>query len=269
MKDTTWKNGDFCWVDLMTTDLPKAKEFYSKILNWTYEEVNTPNGPYIFSNISEGNVGGLGLLPEEMQKQGIPSYWSTYVKVENADASVAKAKELGGKVQMEAFDVMDIGRMAVISSPSGATLCVWEAKNKEVDTPRTSGHHHGMYGWVELNTHNLDADGKFYCDLFDWTPKTSQMEGGPNYTEFKSKDADYPVAGMIEIQKEWGEMPSCWTLYFSVNNIDDAVKEIEANGGSICMKPFEVKNVGRMGVAQDPTGATFCFAQWDFSSKNC
>jgi predicted enzyme related to lactoylglutathione lyase len=165
MENMTWKTGEFCWIDTMTSDLPKAKEFYNKVFGWQYDETPTPNGPYVFSKIEKGEVGGLSELSEEMKKQNIPSFWEAYVKVEDTDAIVAKAKELGGKVMAEPFDVMEYGRMAVLASPSGAAFCLWQSKDTK-EAPRTSGMEHGMYGWIELNTNNVDADGAFYCNLF-------------------------------------------------------------------------------------------------------
>ncbi|MGB0454749.1 MAG: VOC family protein [Bacteriovoracaceae bacterium] len=265
MHEKIWKTGDFSWIDLMTTDLEKAKTFYSEIFGWSYESMDTPNGPYHFSKITEGNVGGLAALSEEQQKQGIPSYWNTYVQVESADDITTKAKELGGTVLAEPFDVMDAGRMAVLSSPTGAAFSVWQHKGDEA--PRTSGMLPGMFGWVELCTNNVDQDGQFYCNLFDWKPGTTDMPSGHQYTSFKA-NGTYPVAGMMANQKEWGEMPSAWSVYFTVTNIVETVSKVIDNGGKIIMDVFEVPKVGKMSVLQDPTGAFFCLAEWDFSEMS-
>ena len=81
MKDLKWTTGDFCWVDLMTTDTGKAKQFYTEIFNWNYDQVDTPDGPYIFSKIAEGAVGGMGELSAAMKDQNIPPMWTAYVMV--------------------------------------------------------------------------------------------------------------------------------------------------------------------------------------------
>jgi uncharacterized protein len=46
-----------------------------------------------------------------------------YFAVTGADATVAKAAELGGSVLAEPFDT-PVGRMAVISDPQGATFSI-------------------------------------------------------------------------------------------------------------------------------------------------
>jgi predicted enzyme related to lactoylglutathione lyase len=54
--------------------------------------------------------------------KSIPSLWVPYVAVEDADATVAKAKELGGSTILEPMDVPDVGRLAVLRDAQGATF---------------------------------------------------------------------------------------------------------------------------------------------------
>ena len=72
MQKLNWKQGEFCWVDVMTTDQSKTKDFYKSLFNWTYEEVSTPDGPYVVTKIPEGSVGGIGDLPKAFQEQKVP-----------------------------------------------------------------------------------------------------------------------------------------------------------------------------------------------------
>ena len=160
--------------------------------------------------------------------------------------------------------------MAGIAGPSGATLSIWETLKKDQETPRTFGMHHGMYGWVELATNMVDQDGQFFCNLFNWTPKTTDMPTGHTYTEFRTENSKFPAGGMMAIQKEWGDMPAHWSIYFSVNKMDETVSKITASGGKILVPPFEVPNVGTMAVAQDPTGASFSLSEWNLpESTDC
>ena len=67
------------------------------------------------------------MRPEE-QQGGAPAHWNLYVTVANVDESVKRAEALGAKVLAPPFDVMDVGRMAVIQDPQGAFFMVWEAR---------------------------------------------------------------------------------------------------------------------------------------------
>ena len=119
--------GSFCWIELATTDGPGAKKFYWELFGW--EAQDNPVGPdmvYTMLRLNGKDVGALFQKGETMKD--MPTYWASYISVANADEIVARAKSLGGTIMKEAFDVMDVGRMAVITDPTGATFCIWEPK---------------------------------------------------------------------------------------------------------------------------------------------
>ena len=47
----------FCHVELNTTDVAKAKTFYSKLFDWKLEEM--PGGDYTMIRVGEGTGGGM------------------------------------------------------------------------------------------------------------------------------------------------------------------------------------------------------------------
>ena len=59
----------------------------------------------------------------------MPTVWTSYVTVDRADAAVARAAELGGKILMPAMDALAAGRMAMISGPTGEVFGVWQDGN--------------------------------------------------------------------------------------------------------------------------------------------
>ena len=67
----------------------------------------------------------------------LPSYWFNYITVASADETAAKAKEAGGNVHMEPFDVMESGRMTVIMDPTGAAFGLWEP-NQHIGASRVN-----------------------------------------------------------------------------------------------------------------------------------
>ena len=126
---TSQRPGSFCWIELNTSDSAAAKKFYSDLFGWEAED--TPAGPdmvYTMLRINGLEVGAMCNLQPDQKAMGIPPHWMSYVAVESADDAAAKAASLGGTVMAGAFDVMDVGRMAVLQDPQGATFCVWQAK---------------------------------------------------------------------------------------------------------------------------------------------
>ncbi len=115
-----------CWVDTNQPDPEAAVRFYGGLFGWEFENVmpEGAGGSYHIGRIRGGDVAAVGSLPE-----GAPSTatWNTYIWVDSADEAAAKARAAGGTA-MEPFDVMDAGRMAVVTDPEGATFCVWQAK---------------------------------------------------------------------------------------------------------------------------------------------
>jgi len=121
--------GDFCWMELATTDHAAAKKFYSELFPWSFTEF--PIGPdelYTMFKVDGRDVGAAYTLRAEQQKQGIPAHWNLYVAVENAEAAVSRALELGAKLLASPLDVFDAGRMDVLEDPTGAAFSVWQAK---------------------------------------------------------------------------------------------------------------------------------------------
>ena len=108
--------GSFCWIELATTDGPGAKKFYSELFGW--EANDNPIGPdmvYTMLRLDGKDVGALYQKGEMMKN--VPTHWASYINVTSADETAAKAKALGGTVVQEPFDVMEVGRMAVIADP--------------------------------------------------------------------------------------------------------------------------------------------------------
>src|SRR5688572_21522791 len=81
-------------------------------------------GRYFMARLRGRDVAAVGSQPGEMPPQSV---WNTYIWVDSAEETAAKAKDAGGSVLMEPFDVLDAGRMAVLADSEGAAFCVWQA----------------------------------------------------------------------------------------------------------------------------------------------
>src|SRR5262249_9657369 len=126
---TTHAPGTFSWPELSTSDPNAAKKFYTTLFGWQFKDNDMgPAGVYTIFTREGKDCASVYKMNANQTQTGMPPYWGTYITVESADQAVAKAKSLGGTVLQEPFDVMDFGRMAVITDPQGATFCVWQAK---------------------------------------------------------------------------------------------------------------------------------------------
>lgn len=111
---------------------------------------------------------------------------------------------------------------------------------------------HGQFCWNELGTTNLEAAQKFYVELLGWEIKES-TGAGMVYNEIVV--AGQHVGGLYQMGAEYGNMPSHWTAYVAVDDVDAAAKRVEELGGKICVPPTDIPNTGRFCMITDPTGA--------------
>src|SRR5947208_13066088 len=159
---TSHEPGTPSWVDLGSPDTQGAAAFYHGLLGWEAEMDPRPEaGGYGLFTLRGKRVAGLG---PQMNPQ-MPPYWSVYVTVADADATLQQAKDAGGTVVAGPMDVFDAGRMGVIQDPVGSFISVWQP-DQHIGASLVN--EHGTFAWNELATTDLEAARSFYTALFGW-----------------------------------------------------------------------------------------------------
>lgn len=116
----------FSWNELMSRDIDSAQAFYASVFGWEYETQQMPDGPYhVISGGDSGGLGGLMAMPAEVPEM-VPNHWGVYFTVENLDASVAKAQELGGQVVVAPMDIPGVGRMSTVHDCCNASFTMMQ-----------------------------------------------------------------------------------------------------------------------------------------------
>jgi predicted enzyme related to lactoylglutathione lyase len=125
--------GALVWNELMTRDYEGSKAFYASVFGYTYEEVGEGFTYSTLKRASDGEVvGGLGAFDASTPADDA-SNWAAYFMVEDCDASVAKAVELGASVARAPFDT-PFGRMATVTGPQGEKFSLVEPPPMQGDT---------------------------------------------------------------------------------------------------------------------------------------
>ncbi len=114
------KHGIISWSELMTNDLTAAKNFYSQLFGWKFEQACTSEMDYTIVKSNEREIAGMMALPPEDAKA--PPNWGTYVTVDDVDAVASKAEELGAKIVVPPQDIPQVGRFCVLQDPQGAFI---------------------------------------------------------------------------------------------------------------------------------------------------
>jgi len=245
------KPGSFCWIELGTTDNDAAKNFYTQLFDWEYQDHPMgPDGVYTMLLLDGKDVGGLYKLTADMLSAGVPPHWMSYVATENADETTEKAKAAGATVMNGPFDVSTLGRMAVIKDPTGAVFSIWQAKDNKGTA--VSGVPNAPV-WNELGTNDTQKAGEFYSNVFGWT---KQMFPGPmEYTVFNNDGKG--IGGMYQITPEMGPIPPNWLVYFAADDCDAKVQKATELGASVIRPAEDIPGVGRFAILADPQGAAF------------
>lgn len=120
------KHGQICWQELSTKNLSAATEFYNGLFSWTLEQSKTTEMVYKEIHFGDKAVGGMMEINDCWGEnwQEIPSNWMTYVAVDDVNATVEKIKENGGGIRVEPFDAPNVGRISVVTDPSGIAFSI-------------------------------------------------------------------------------------------------------------------------------------------------
>jgi predicted enzyme related to lactoylglutathione lyase len=113
--------GTFCWDELMTSDVEGAKSFYTTLFGWTSEEKDLGAMGKV-TVFRRGTAGAGGVMKIE-EPNARPS-WLSYVTVDDADASAARAEKLGAKISTPPTDIPTVGRHSIMKDPTGAAVAI-------------------------------------------------------------------------------------------------------------------------------------------------
>jgi predicted enzyme related to lactoylglutathione lyase len=265
-----------CWIDTSQPDPEAALSFYGDLFGWDFENVmpEGSGGAYFMGRVRGGDVAAVGSIPE-----GAPpvAMWNSYIWVNSAEETARKAREAGGGVVTEPFDVMDAGRMAVLTDPEGAVFSAWQAKTHK---GARVVNEHGTLNFNGLATRDPESAKAFYDAVFGW--KTLELPNGvmwtlPGYGDhleertpgLREQMAQMGgpegfidvVAALNPIAEGDSDTPAHWSVTFGADDADATAKKARQLGGEVLAGPFDAPWT-RMAVIKDPQGAAFIASQF-------
>ena len=272
----SYPDGVTCWVDVRVPDPDTAREFYSGLFGWEFQDTMAPDadGHYFVGRLRGRDVAAVGSQAEP----GAPTAWNTYVAVSSADDAAKRAADAGGSVLANPFDIGDTGRMAVLADPQGAVLSVWQPGDFSgaglVNEP-------GTWSFSGLTTTDPEAAISFYNRVFGW--EADMDESGwsffrvPGYAEhieghepgfregLAAQDAppgfEDATAWLMSMDGQPEGTPPNWGVTFSVDDADASAARARELGGTVVVEPFDAPPV-RTAVIADPQGAVFSVSKY-------
>ena len=185
----------------------------------------------------------------------MPPLWNSYVTVDSADAAADRAQKLGATVHAPPFDVMDVGRMAVIQDPQGAFFMVWEPKHHIGASVVNAA---GALSWNELATPDIDASAKFYGELFGW--KVRDLRG---HADALHGDSDRRREQQRRSARRHGERADLLARLLRHRQHRERLASATELGATTLVGPIDI-GAGQIGVLQDPQGAVFALYAGQF-----
>ena len=252
-------HGRLAWHELMTTDPKAAESFYAKVVGWTAQPFPGMDPPYTTWMSGEQPVGGLMELPAEAKAGGAPPNWLLYVAVADADATVAQARSLGARVEVEPREIPGVGRFAVLCDPQGAVFAILQPADPSAYGEETVPAPLEI-SWRELATTDRVGATAFYAALFGWEKQNANDMGEPVgvYQEFGRPGL--PLGGIYRKPDDM-PFPPFWLLYARVPDLEASLAAVTDGGGRVLMGPMEIPGGDRIAQILDPQGAVFALHQ--------
>ncbi|MDX6646130.1 MAG: uncharacterized protein QOK40_1857 [Miltoncostaeaceae bacterium] len=251
MEITSYDHGVPSWIDIGVPDIAKAADFYGRLFGWEAPEGSPETGGYRNAVLNGHPVAGLG----PQQNLDMPPYWTSYVNVDRADDVAAKVTAAGGATIVAPMDVMEFGRMAIFTDPTGAAFGVWQPgthKGAEVVNEP------GAWAFDDLQTADPAAAAPFYEALLGW--QITEIAGADG-AYFSIAHEGRTIGGLMKAQRPIAQ--PFWTVYIGTADVDASLERVAAAGGTVLMGATAVP-AGRFAVALDDQGATLCLVEADF-----
>jgi uncharacterized protein len=271
-----------CWIGTSQPDPDAACSFYGGLFGWEFEDAMPPGSPskYYMARIRGGDVAAIGSIAD-----GAPAAatWHTYIWVGSADETVARATAAGGAVVTEPFDVMDAGRVAVLTDPEGAAFCVWQPRDHK---GARVVNEHGSLNFNTLATRDPAAAEAFYGAVFGW--QTLAIPAGvmwtlPGYgdhleektpglrTQMAQMGAPEGfidvVAALNQIADGDSDTAAHWSVTFAVDDAAAMAAKARELGGQVVSGPADAP-WSKVVVIDDPQGARFVASQFVLENKD-
>jgi len=240
-----------CWTDLWTSDVEGSRRFYCEMFGWEAQEPSPEFGGYfMFTRRGVPVAGGMG----DMGDMAADNTWKIYLDTDDIKQVVREGEAAGAQFMVPPTPVADLGIQAVFMDSTDATLGAWQAGAFPGFQVLEE---HGAPSWFELYARDYAAAVSFYQTVFRLEARSVADGDEFRYTTLRAEGSDVELAGIMDARTFLGEgVPSHWTTYWEVDDVDASVAKVRTLGGSVITDAAD-SPYGRIAAVADPTGALF------------
>jgi predicted enzyme related to lactoylglutathione lyase len=129
MRTSASRSAQVVHLELHTSDREASSRFYSDLLEWQTDRIHTQWGCYHALKLGSGLDGGI------VECGTRPASWLPYVAVDQIDAATDLARRLGARVLLAPREG-PAGWRAVLSTPAGGEIALWQPKPRRLKVAR-------------------------------------------------------------------------------------------------------------------------------------
>jgi uncharacterized protein len=229
--------GRVIWHELLAPDVRAASRFYRDLLGWETQTVGPEESEYPVILHGGSAHGGFQRIHPDA---GITPHWLPYFRVDDPDATAARARTLGASLRADPLDVRGVGRLAIIVDPDGGELAVLAPTGERA--PRQD-----VFVWDELHARDVAASRRFYTELFGWGSREASFRGD----SLLFTTGDEVIARLTPAS---GDLLG-WVPYLAVSGLEDVLSLAGRLGATTLAGAAATPGVGRSAMIADPVGA--------------
>ena len=245
-KTLIYHPGKFIWHDLATNDVAATKSFYGQLFSWTFET----HGHYTIVKLNNKRIGGI-LDVQPVSAEPHVARWISSLSVADVDRAVEVVLANGGKIHIGPENILDRGRVALVSDPQGAQLSLIHTKKGD---PGDGPIAEGSWLWHELWTNNSESSVSFYQELAGY----SKVEELDSYLILKA--GDKWRAGIRHLFNP--ALEQRWVPVIKVNDVKAMSTLAKQFGGKVIIEAENPDYVDQVALLADPSGALFMIQEW-------
>ena len=248
--------GKVIFVQLTTTDLASAKQFYSGLFGWSFRDVPGTRVPFSVAYLGSEQVAAVAQRPAPAGAPAHPA-WLSFFSTQDVDAAAKLAAGQGARVLSEPHDIPGLGREAVLADPQGAVFGLLASSSGD---PSDALKPAGVWIWRSLMTTDPTSDVAFYHTLFGFTSFAFPSPSGQQHLLLQSENyarasANTPPTSNPTIHPHWLD-------YVRVDNAAQMVARATQLGGRVLVQPHSDRHGGMIAVVADPQGAPVGLLEW-------
>jgi predicted enzyme related to lactoylglutathione lyase len=243
--------GKFVWADLVTDDVPAARNFYARLFGWTFSDA----GSYWIASNEERPMAGMFQRPRPKDRVAEPR-WFGYISVPSVERAQRAVTQAGGRVLAAPQKMPRRGEQAVFADREGAVFGVVKSSSGD---PEDFLPEPGDWIWIELLSRDAAKAAEFYRSVAGYkiVENTSAR-----LNDYVLTSEGYARATAMTLAPGENRVQPTWLLFVRVKNVSASVALAQQLGGKLLLGVKPELFGGKLAVVADPTGAAVGLLEW-------